>query len=373
MAHVAKKAPRLPRRMSIIALSAADAHSSIIPGLRIARLRPVVAGSVGGVALAVIIAISAALPAARPARLDAPAASFAVAGLIGAVGDASGLSDADLFMAQDATRSGALTFGDPADPLPPEGGEEPPAPTPEPEGDAPPVEDAAPDEIVLPPEEPAHPEDVPAPVEEAPVEAAPASAEAPAEAAPAPAEAPPAEAAPAPAEAPSTEATPAEAPPAEAAPVPAPVEAAPAEAAPAPAPAEAAPSDDVAARGSHAAGIARTLVGRAYRYGAAGPRAFDCSGLTLYIYKQLGIALPHKARSQFNTRYGMLIPSMKDLMPGDLVYFKNTAGRGITHAAIYVGDGKMVTANSPRQGVRLSSIYDAYWRNHWAGGIRPGG
>ncbi len=316
MAHVAKKAPRLPRRMSIIALSAA---------------------------LALIIAISAVLPAARPARLDAPAASFAVAGLIGAVGDASGLSDADLFMAQDATRSGTLAFGDPADPPPPVGSEEPPVPP----VDAPPVE-AAPEEIVLPPEEPAHAEAAPgdaAPAEEVPAEAAPAPIEAPAEAAPA-------EVAPAPA---------------------APVEAAPAPAEAAPAPAPAAPSDDLAARGSRASGIARTLVGRAYRYGAAGPRAFDCSGLTLYIYKQLGITLPHKARIQFNTRYGKLIPSMKDLMPGDLVYFKNTAGPGITHAAIYVGDGKMVTANSPRQGVRLSSIYDAYWRKHWAGGIRPGG
>jgi cell wall-associated NlpC family hydrolase len=64
---------------------------------------------------------------------------------------------------------------------------------------------------------------------------------------------------------------------------------------------------------------------------------------------------------------------MSDLKPGDLVYYKNTAGRGITHAAIYVGNGMMVTANSPRQGVRLSSIYDSYWRSHWAGGLRVRG
>lgn len=315
MAHVAKKAPRPPRRMSIIALSAA---------------------------LAQIIAISAVLPTARPARLDAPAASFAVAGLIGAVGDVSGVSDADLFMAQDATRSGTLAFGDPSDPPPPAGGHAPPVPP----VDAPPVEPAS-DEIVHAPEQPAHPAP---PAEEVPAETTPAPVAAPAEVAPAA----PAEAAPAPAA------------PAEAAPAPAPVEAA-------PAPAPAAPSDNVAERGLRASQIVRTLVGRAYRYGAAGPGAFDCSGLTLYVYKQLGITLPHKARIQFNTRYGKLIPSMKDLMPGDLVYFKNTAGPGITHAAIYVGDGKMVGASSPRTGVHISSIDDAYWRKHWAGGIRPGG
>ncbi len=139
--------------------------------------------------------------------------------------------------------------------------------------------------------------------------------------------------------------------------------------------AEAAPVTDegtrLYARGLRAADIARTLVGSRYRYGAAGPRAFDCSGLTLYIYRQLGITLPHRARSQFSSRYGKIIPSMSDLKPGDLLYYKNTAGRGITHAAIYVGNGMMVTANSPRQGVRLNSIHTSYWRRHWAGGLRP--
>jgi cell wall-associated NlpC family hydrolase len=93
----------------------------------------------------------------------------------------------------------------------------------------------------------------------------------------------------------------------------------------------------------------------------------------MYIYRQLGISLPHKASSQFSTRYGTVIPSMSNLKPGDLVFYKNTAGRGITHAAIYVGNGMMVTANSPRQGVRLSSIHEAYWRSHWAGGLRVRG
>lgn len=147
---------------------------------------------------------------------------------------------------------------------------------------------------------------------------------------------------------------------------------------PAPAPAaEAAPVEDensrIQARGIRASDIARTLVGSRYRYGGSGPRVFDCSGLTMYVYRQLGITLPHKASIQFSSRYGTIIASMGDLKPGDLVYYKNTAGPGITHTAIYVGNGMMVTANSPRQGVRLSSIYDSYWRSHWAGGLRVRG
>jgi cell wall-associated NlpC family hydrolase len=99
---------------------------------------------------------------------------------------------------------------------------------------------------------------------------------------------------------------------------------------------------------------------------------FDCSGLTLYVYRQLGIQLPHKASAQYSERYGRRIKSIDALIPGDLIFFANTAGRGITHAAIYVGGGNMVTANSPRQGVQLQSIHTSYWRSHWAGGIRPG-
>lgn len=123
--------------------------------------------------------------------------------------------------------------------------------------------------------------------------------------------------------------------------------------------------------GRNVAQIALGLVGRAYRYGAAGPRAFDCSGLTMFVYAQAGVAIPHSSKAQYRLG-GQRIPNMADLQPGDLVFFANTAGRGISHTAIYVGGGKMVTANSPRQGVQLSRITDSYWRAHWAGGLRVG-
>jgi cell wall-associated NlpC family hydrolase len=105
-------------------------------------------------------------------------------------------------------------------------------------------------------------------------------------------------------------------------------------------------------------------------YGGASPRGFDCSGLTSYVYRQLGVNLPHKASMQFSTRYGQRV-GFGDLAAGDLVFFANTAGRGITHVALYVGNGMMVSANTPRTGVQYVSIHSNYWRRHFAGAIRP--
>ena len=126
-------------------------------------------------------------------------------------------------------------------------------------------------------------------------------------------------------------------------------------------------------RGATAARVALRYVGARYVWGGASPRGFDCSGLVLYAYRQAGLKLPHKASLQFSTRYGTRIRSVGALKTGDIVFFANTAGRGITHVAIYVGNGRMVTANSPRTGVRLQSINTRYWRSHFAGAIRPRG
>jgi cell wall-associated NlpC family hydrolase len=278
------------------------------------------------------------VPSARPVaseRVAPAAASFAAAGFVGLTGDASGIDDA-AFTGFESI-GGTLAFGDPivppitvpslpGFPITPPSEDAPAAPT-----DIPPAP-PEPEPTVPPPVDESHPpsEPTPPPVEEAPpVEAAPP----PAEETPPP---PPAETPPPPAETP---------PPAEA------------------------PAGD-AARGTQASNFAHSLVGKPYRYGAAGPNSFDCSGLTMYVYSKFGVKLPHKASQQFSSRYGRVIGSMSDLQAGDLVFFKNTAGRGITHTAIYVGGGKMVSANTPRTGVQLNSIGESYWRKHWAGGLR---
>jgi len=120
------------------------------------------------------------------------------------------------------------------------------------------------------------------------------------------------------------------------------------------------------------ANYARQFVGSRYIYGGTGPRGFDCSGLTSYVYNKFGINLPHNAAAQFNTSYGASVGAMDNLKPGDLVFFKGTGGhRGISHVALYIGGGRVVHAMTPRYGVQVSNVYDSYWIKHYYGGIRP--
>ncbi|MBC8159898.1 MAG: SH3 domain-containing protein [Roseiflexaceae bacterium] len=110
------------------------------------------------------------------------------------------------------------------------------------------------------------------------------------------------------------------------------------------------------------------FVGARYRYGGTGPSAFDCSGLTSYVYARNGTRLPRSAASQYNASVKV---SAGDLQPGDLVFFAGTTGkRGITHVGIYIGGGKMVHAATPRYGVQVSSLNSSYYRSHFVSGGR---
>ena len=88
--------------------------------------------------------------------------------------------------------------------------------------------------------------------------------------------------------------------------------------------------------------------GALYKYGASGPKRFDCSGFTMYIFKKAaGRKLPHKANSQ--QKYGKSI-SKAGKKPGDLIIFRS--GSYGYHVAVYAGGGKMW--DSPRSGKRVS-------------------
>jgi len=128
----------------------------------------------------------------------------------------------------------------------------------------------------------------------------------------------------------------------------APVKAAPVKAAPARAAANAAPvrAVPVSSRGAQVVAAAAAQSGKWYRYGAAGPNYFDCSGFTQYVYKKFGVTLPHKANSQRS--YGRAV-SRASARPGDLIIFLS-GGYGY-HAAIYAGGGYMYDA--PRAGQRV--------------------
>jgi cell wall-associated NlpC family hydrolase len=94
---------------------------------------------------------------------------------------------------------------------------------------------------------------------------------------------------------------------------------------------------------------ARAQVGKPYRYGAAGPDSYDCSGLTQYAYRSAGIELPHSSRSQ--SQMGTSV-DRANLQPGDLVFFYQP----VSHVGIYVGDGQMVDAGTEDTGVVQRSV-----------------
>jgi cell wall-associated NlpC family hydrolase len=107
-----------------------------------------------------------------------------------------------------------------------------------------------------------------------------------------------------------------------------------------------------AAVGGHpeAATIALRYLGIPYVWGGASPSGFDCSGLVMYVFAQLGISLPHFAAAQF----GLGSPvARSDLQPGDLVFFD-----GLNHVGIYIGGGEMVHAPQTGDVVKIEAISD---------------
>jgi peptidoglycan DL-endopeptidase CwlO len=90
-------------------------------------------------------------------------------------------------------------------------------------------------------------------------------------------------------------------------------------------------------------------LGDPYVWAAAGPNAFDCSGLTQYAYAAAGITLPHSSSSQ--SRMGTAVPRA-ELQPGDLVFFYSP----VTHVGMYIGNGKMVHAPTFGSPVLVTSV-----------------
>lgn len=94
--------------------------------------------------------------------------------------------------------------------------------------------------------------------------------------------------------------------------------------------------------------IAYRYLGSPYVLGGSGPRVFDCSGLTSYVYRQVGVSLPRTARGQ-----QAAVPRTSNPVPGDLVFF----GYPATHVGIYVSPGRMIASPRPGQVVKLQPIY----------------
>lgn len=127
--------------------------------------------------------------------------------------------------------------------------------------------------------------------------------------------------------------------------------------------------------GAAAAAMAKSFVGCRYVTGATGPNSFDCSGMTYYIYKQLGHPISRSVANQYyNEGYRV---SRSELQPGDLVFFYDSrfdksGGAVATHVGMYVGNGEFVHASSSTVGVIYSSINSNYYSTHFVGAKRIG-
>ncbi|MEU9112605.1 C40 family peptidase [Streptomyces sp. NPDC048483] len=102
-------------------------------------------------------------------------------------------------------------------------------------------------------------------------------------------------------------------------------------------------------RAAQAVSFAHAALGKPYVWGATGPAAYDCSGLTQAAWKSSGVSLPRTTYTQIGS--GTRI-DRSQLAPGDLVFFYS----GISHVGLYIGDGKMIHAPHPGAPVRIAPI-----------------
>jgi cell wall-associated NlpC family hydrolase len=99
-----------------------------------------------------------------------------------------------------------------------------------------------------------------------------------------------------------------------------------------------------------------------YVWGGAAPGGFDCSGLVMWAYAQVGVSLPHSSYAQ----YGMGVPVSKDqLQPGDLVFFD-----GLGHVGLYIGGGQFIHAPHTGDVVKISSLSEDWYAQNYVGARR---
>ena len=128
----------------------------------------------------------------------------------------------------------------------------------------------------------------------------------------------------------------------------------------------AAPAEAGSRRGRihHAVDVARNQKGDPYRYGAEGPRRFDCSGLTQYAFRRAGVSLPRSSDAQ--ARYARRIKRSK-MRRGDLIFFHRRGN--VYHVGIYLGRsraGNRLMVHAPRPGKRVRT--SRLWSNRWFAG-----
>jgi cell wall-associated NlpC family hydrolase len=117
----------------------------------------------------------------------------------------------------------------------------------------------------------------------------------------------------------------------------------------------------VSPRAQSALKYALSMVGRRYVAATAGPSTFDCSGLTMAAWKRAGVNLAHLSYSQWRQTTRVPVSQIK---PGDLVFY---FGGSAHHVAMYIGNGKMVSASNPSAGVEIIDFLGPWYGARFSG------
>jgi cell wall-associated NlpC family hydrolase len=108
--------------------------------------------------------------------------------------------------------------------------------------------------------------------------------------------------------------------------------------------------------------------GTRYRYGGTTKRGLDCSGLVNRVWEDLKMQkIPRASNALYNSGKPV---HLAELRAGDLVFFKNTSKRGISHVGVYTGNNKFVHAAGHAKGVTITKLSDPYYQLHYAGARR---
>jgi cell wall-associated NlpC family hydrolase len=118
---------------------------------------------------------------------------------------------------------------------------------------------------------------------------------------------------------------------------------------------------EASGRAKTAVDYAMAQVGKPYVFGAAGPSAYDCSGLTMAAWGAAGVGLPHSSSAQQGSGTPV---SESQLQPGDLVFYYQP----VSHVGMYIGNGMIVNAENPSAGIKVTGLHTM----PYSGAVRPG-
>jgi len=108
--------------------------------------------------------------------------------------------------------------------------------------------------------------------------------------------------------------------------------------------------------------VAKSMLGKRYKWGGDGPYSYDCSGFTKEVFEENGIEIPRNSWKQ--ARVGMKVKKRNHLKKGDLVFFSSKHHKKIDHVGIYLGHGKFIHASRFHHRIVISPLkeYKKYFK-----------